>query len=244
MSIKQTFYLAHTARAKLAAEATRQDHDLRLLVGHANFLDALMVYLWEAERAQQLWFDDMVRGNEEPREIHDWSIMSTEEDDSSPATPSSSSTSSPSPSSSASITDNDDEMDAEYSYPLLLMPQPARCDNPDTGIFFDEEYEGEDGMYALMRTSSHRPPALCPDMSDDEEEDSNPPSPPQTSARIHLPLLVHKHSMQQATNATSSYYHDGQHQGSQIIPGEQFEPFFADGYFIPERSQTIVGSIA
>ena len=33
MSVTQTFYLAHKARGKLSSEASRSDHNLRLLVG-------------------------------------------------------------------------------------------------------------------------------------------------------------------------------------------------------------------
>lgn len=50
MSITQTYYLAHTARSKLSKEASRGDHDLRVLVGHANLLDGLMGDLATAER--------------------------------------------------------------------------------------------------------------------------------------------------------------------------------------------------
>lgn len=48
MSITQTYYLAHTARGKLSHEAAQADHNLRLLVGHANLLDSLMLELAEA----------------------------------------------------------------------------------------------------------------------------------------------------------------------------------------------------
>ncbi|KAF5016838.1 hypothetical protein F66182_11352, partial [Fusarium sp. NRRL 66182] len=61
MSITQTYYLAHTARGKLSKEAARADHDLRLLVGHANLLDSLMLDLANAEREQEQWFNNTVR---------------------------------------------------------------------------------------------------------------------------------------------------------------------------------------
>lgn len=56
MSITQSYFLAHTARRKLSREAARPDHNLRLLVGHANMLDTLMYELAEAEAAQEKWF--------------------------------------------------------------------------------------------------------------------------------------------------------------------------------------------
>lgn len=62
MSITQTYFLAHTARAKLSREAARPDHDLRLLVGHANMLDLLMLDLAEAEKEQERWFNQSIRG--------------------------------------------------------------------------------------------------------------------------------------------------------------------------------------
>lgn len=62
MSLTQTYFLAHKARAKLSTEAARADHDLRLLVGHANLLDSLMLELADAEREQESWFNQSVRG--------------------------------------------------------------------------------------------------------------------------------------------------------------------------------------
>ncbi|KAK2628527.1 hypothetical protein QTJ16_001630 [Diplocarpon rosae] len=56
MSLTQTYYLAHTARGKLSSEAARADHNLRLLVGHANLLDGLMLELAAAEAEQEQWF--------------------------------------------------------------------------------------------------------------------------------------------------------------------------------------------
>lgn len=62
MSVTQTYFLAHTARAKLSREAARPDHNLRLLVGHANMLDLLMLDLAHAEREQERWFNLSVSG--------------------------------------------------------------------------------------------------------------------------------------------------------------------------------------
>jgi len=62
MSIAQTYFLAHKARAKLSSEAARPNHNLRLLVGHANLLDSLMLELADAERQQESWFNESVRG--------------------------------------------------------------------------------------------------------------------------------------------------------------------------------------
>jgi DNA polymerase III gamma/tau subunit len=61
MSITQTYFLAHKARAKLSSQAARPDHNLRLLVGHANLLDTLMLELADAEREQESWFNQSVQ---------------------------------------------------------------------------------------------------------------------------------------------------------------------------------------
>lgn len=52
LNLAQTAYLAHTTRRKLSSAASRADHDLRVLVGHANFLDSLLLELAEAHREQ------------------------------------------------------------------------------------------------------------------------------------------------------------------------------------------------
>lgn len=63
MAYTQTFQLAQRARGKLQREASQHDHNLRLLVGHANLLDSLMIALSEAEREQEQWFNDAVQGS-------------------------------------------------------------------------------------------------------------------------------------------------------------------------------------
>ena len=61
MSLTRTYQVAATARSKLGSEASRPEHRLRHLVGHANLLDTLMLELAEAERQQEQWFDETVR---------------------------------------------------------------------------------------------------------------------------------------------------------------------------------------
>ena len=85
MSVTQTYYLAHTARGKLSHEAARSDHNLRLLVGHANLLDSLMLELAEAEQEQESWFNQSVKKatkTEEPKHIQwaDTVVEDPEED--------------------------------------------------------------------------------------------------------------------------------------------------------------------
>ncbi|KAI9767823.1 MAG: hypothetical protein M1839_004337 [Geoglossum umbratile] len=45
MSVTDTYSLALTARRKLSAEASRPNHDLRIMVGHAKIIDVLRAHL-------------------------------------------------------------------------------------------------------------------------------------------------------------------------------------------------------
>lgn len=82
MSITQTYFLAHSARSKLSREAARADHDLRLLVGHANMLDNLMIDLANAEQEQERWFNKSLSGSRESEEIsHQETIVEEPEAD-------------------------------------------------------------------------------------------------------------------------------------------------------------------
>jgi hypothetical protein len=81
------FALAEAARGKLVTEASKGDHDLRKLVGHANHLDSLMVYLYETvleqpaepeggqlrEREPYVWYlEDPDDGEGQEYEDDDW----------------------------------------------------------------------------------------------------------------------------------------------------------------------------
>merc|ERR1712000_671825 len=84
MSLTQTYYIASSARSKLGREASRPDHNLRLLVGHANLLDQLMVDLADAEKEQEAWFNQTVQKAskpDQPKHIQ-WLDEVVEEDDS------------------------------------------------------------------------------------------------------------------------------------------------------------------
>ena len=50
MIVPEAYSLAQRAGCKLAAEASRPNGKLRIIVGHANFLDSLLVCLHEEER--------------------------------------------------------------------------------------------------------------------------------------------------------------------------------------------------
>ncbi|KAI5295826.1 hypothetical protein KEM52_000114 [Ascosphaera acerosa] len=70
MSLTQIFFLAYSARAKLSKAASQADHDLRLLVGHANMLDALMLDLNEADQAQRRAHAHQARAGQTSRHHH------------------------------------------------------------------------------------------------------------------------------------------------------------------------------
>ncbi|KAK9451137.1 uncharacterized protein V1518DRAFT_412623 [Limtongia smithiae] len=49
LSFAESYRLANTARSKLSRAARKSDHDLRVLVSHANLLDNVMAYLSSAD---------------------------------------------------------------------------------------------------------------------------------------------------------------------------------------------------
>ncbi|EGX96799.1 hypothetical protein CCM_01457 [Cordyceps militaris CM01] len=195
MSVTQTYYLAHKARAKLSREAAQPDHDLRLLVGHANLLDSLMVELADAEREQERWFNQSVRGTSKTpaaKQRHiQWADRIVEE-------PATAEDESDSDSDSDSDFDYDDE-DAKMTtaLPTITVEQ------------VDEEEDDEEEDYAqleLVRTPSHSssPPELLLDHHDDDSSDdeSMPPSP----AEAPLPLPDTKHAKEQQVYGEEEYY--------------------------------------
>lgn len=202
MAYTQTFQLAQRARGKLQREASQHDHNLRLLVGHANLLDSLMIALAEAEREQEQWFNEVVRGSiaaedeeaiedeeedEEEEESRDWSQQCFEGHGWLAADYSDSE----SDEESESEADSDEEMEDVVCTVSLLTHKSSYLSLPSysqttIGVSeveeYDEDFEDEDGMYPLTRTSSHgSPPQLVADLTDDEDEEAIPPSPPQLS---------------------------------------------------------------
>jgi hypothetical protein len=221
MSLTQTYFLAHKARAKLSHEAAQPDHNLRMLVGHANLLDSLMLDLADAEREQESWFNHSVRGAsgkgaekhiqwadsvvEEPEE--DWRVEDADSD-------------------SDSDSDFDDEEDVEMANVVSLRRVPSSRPAPpsqhtDSSYEDMEEDDDDEEDYAqltLTRTSSHSaspPPELEHDL-DSSEDESMPPSPPTAV----LPAF---------TTEKSSYYDSRQEH-------EDKDAFYDDGYYLPQRN--------
>lgn len=199
MSITQTYYIAHTARKKLTREASRADHDLRLLVGHANLLDSLMVDLADAEREQERWFNQTVTGAskaspaDKPRRIQ-WAatVVEEPEEDWNPEDVSDV---------DSDVSDSDDEDDQHFDESDFVINHPPvrrRAPSPVAPVFdhtlleeedddddtdSDFEYDDMEDLEELSLTRSpsrQSPPELLTDSEEDEsEDDSMPPSPPQ-----------------------------------------------------------------
>lgn len=186
MSLTQTYYVASTARSKLGREAGKSDHNLRLLVGHANLLDTLMVELADAEREQEAWFDNSVQkaspAPEQPLHIS-WALDEDMEDDDSDTSDDDS-----------DIYDEDD--DAFFNLPPLrkIRSPPVQLfsreiDEDEDFTDDDEELEDEAEMESLSLTritSQHSPPELTHDSdeSGSDSEDSMPPSPEQLTFEL------------------------------------------------------------
>jgi hypothetical protein len=175
MSLTQTYYIAASARSKLGKEAQRADHDLRLLVGHANLLDSLMLELQDAERQQEQWFNQtMAKASktEEPRHIQwaDSIAEELEEDEDSE---------------SDSESENDEDDFDMIPLPRRLAQAPVQISTMEV-----EEDENEDDFYddmeddsdlALTRVPSQlrSPPELV--YEEESDDDTPPASPPQST---------------------------------------------------------------
>jgi hypothetical protein len=174
MSLTQTYYIAASARSKLGKEACRADHDLRLLVGHANLLDSLMIELQDAERQQEAWFNQtMAKASkvEEPRHIQ-WADSIAEDDED-----------------SESDSDSESECDDD-EFDMIPMPRRiAQAPIQITTMEVDEDEDEEefyddmedDAELTLTRVPSQlqSPPELV--YEEDSEDDSPPTSPPQAT---------------------------------------------------------------
>ncbi len=227
MSVTQTYYLAHSARGKLANEASRADHNLRLLVGHANLLDSLMLDLAEAEQEQESWFNQSVKKatrSEEPKHIQwaDAVVEDPEEDWEAEDADSSDS--------SDSDYDSDEELEMEDAGLASLQRVQPHNIIPTVTEVDEEEYEddGEEDLegLSLHLTQSHsaHPPELDHD-SDSSEDEAMPPSPPSDV----LPSFSDKEQI-----ATTSYYS----KQSASIPPSQQQTFFEEGFYLPSRTGT------
>jgi hypothetical protein len=233
MSIAQTYFLAHKARAKLSSEASRPDHNLRLLVGHANLLDSLMLELADAEREQESWFNQSVRGAspateerhiqwadtivEEPEQ--DWQAEDAESD-------------SDDSDSEMDFDEEDEDLDMADAVPLRRIPSHGLL--PPTATTtkvygYDDDYDMDDEEdyehLALQRSPSHSasvldsPPELEDDSDGSTEDEPMPPSPPTTL----LPAFEEKQMGSSATKTATADLEDK-------------TAFYEDGFYLPPRN--------
>lgn len=213
MSLTQTYYVASSARSKLGREASKADHDLRLLVGHANLLDSLMVELADAERDQEAWFNQTVKKaskSDEPKHIQqvdsireDWEEEEDEED---------------------SDSDYDDlDLDYEMISRLRRIPPPPVQITSHEIDSDDEEYEDDedDEEHALSRIPSTQ--AMPELVHDDVSDDESPPASP--------PALTMEFSDEERQQLTTTSFYDK----PAAIPATQTEAFAKDGFFIPQQ---------
>lgn len=231
MSVTQTYYLAHTARGKLSHEAAKADHNLRLLVGHANLLDSLMLDLAEAEQEQESWFNQSVKKaskTEEPKHIQwaDAVVEDPEEDWQAEDADSSD---------SESEYDSDDDMEMEAGVVSLQRVQShniiASVSSVDEEEYEDDEEDYEGLQLHLTPSHSAHPPELDHD-SDSSEDESMPPSPPSDS----LSSFSEKQQI-----ATTSFYAKQQ----QSIPPSEQQAFFEEGFYLPQRpQQSLISAIS
>ena len=170
MSLTQTYYIAASARSKLGKEACRADHDLRLLVGHANLLDSLMIELADAEKKQEEWFNSTVRNASKPDESRhiQWEDTIAEEED-------------------EDDSDSDSDYDEDGDYDMVAAPRrivspPVHITTTEIELDDDEEdfYDDleDNADLALTRVASQQSPPELVDDSDSDDE-SSPASPPQ-----------------------------------------------------------------
>jgi len=216
MSITQTYFLAHSARGKLSKEASRSDHDLRLLVGHANLLDSLMMDLANAEQEQERWFNNSVSGakaSEEEMPSHEWAETVIEEPEADWEVE------------DADSTDEESQYgeDEDTKMTSSTVITTTEIDQEDQ----EEDEEEVYGELALTRTPSrHTPPELSADSDSDSEDEQMPPSPPQ-------PTFDSFTEKERQAIATTSFYDKKE---AALTATEQ-ETFAQEGFFLPSRQQ-------
>ncbi|KAL9105943.1 MAG: hypothetical protein Q9227_008967 [Pyrenula ochraceoflavens] len=222
MSVTQTYFLAHTARGKLSKEASRSDHNLRLLVGHANLLDSLMLDLSNAEQEQEKWFNQTVSNatkTEESKHIQwadtvvedpeeDWDAEDAESSD------------------DESEYDEDEEATIAEAVEKSIGSQAKITTREIAEDDFEDDDEEDYADLALTRTSSRHPPELTSDADSDSDDESMPPSPPSQSLEFT--------EQQRKAIATTSFY---DRPAPEALSAEEQTSFLEDGYYLPSRQQ-------
>ncbi|ROW12725.1 hypothetical protein VMCG_00292 [Cytospora schulzeri] len=240
MSLTQTYYLAHKARAKLSNEAGMPDHNLRLLVGHANLLDSLMLELADAEREQESWFNQSVRNAQQhhhqsqhsEKKADDkhiqWADTIEEEED-------------------EDYYSDSDEEDSDFeeedvemadivslrrvpSHYHAASPPSLKMEVVEVDMEEDDDDEEDYEELTLTRSPSHTlaspPPELENDSDESSEDESMPPSPPSAV----LPTFDNSEEKQNKESSSS------------IATSPDF---YEEGFYLPARNPTrLVSSIS
>lgn len=228
MSITQTYFMAHKARAKLSHEAARPDHNLRLLVGHANLLDSLMLDLADAEREQETWFNQSVRGASDAAKTGDrhvqWADSIADEED----------WEADSSDSDSDFDEDDEDEDIEMADAIPLrriVPASSKMQTLDLEDDEEEDYES----LALTRIPSHvtSPPELDLD-SDSSDDESMPPSPPTAS----FPSFANNSTQKsRETTVTETPLFDSRDEDEeQDVPENHKASFYHEGFYLPPRN--------
>jgi hypothetical protein len=231
MSLSQTYLLAHQARSKLSTAAAKADHQLRILVGHANMLDSLMLQLAEAEQEQEAWFNQTVKGaaKEEAADKHiQWADTIVEEPEQDWAVEDAES--------SDSDSDYSEDDDEEFEIPLRSQARPITTPISITATELDEEEYSDDEedfeSLSLTRTQSHTTPIpqLVHSDDDDSEDESMPPSPPQPTFELS--------EKQRKQIATTSFYDSASSSKStdRTLSEPEQAAFLDEGYYLPQRT--------
>lgn len=173
MSVTQVYSLAHTARAKLWTEASRADHNLRLLIGHANVLDSLMLELAESEQEQEPYLNRPDRQASRPTEQKhiQWAHVVVED-------PEEDWQAEDADSSDSSSSDSDD-----YSDYLHSRPVPISYD----GEIEDDGTEDYENLTLTLESHGASPPDLEHDSGDLSTRPRRPHLHPSTCFPSHPP---------------------------------------------------------
>ena len=165
MSAIQTYSLVHTARGKLSSEASRAEYNLRRLVGHANFLDSLMLEVAEIQREHETWLNQFTPQASNPtKQRHiQWAdaVVDDREEDRRPGN---------ADSSDLSGSDSDHSSGEEVGE-QISSPCPTGEHNEERE--FEDNGEEDYNDLALHRTQSHSPspPDLECDLDDLSDDD-------------------------------------------------------------------------
>ena len=235
MTVKQTYYLAHVARAKLSKEAAKSDHDLRLLVGHANLLDGLMLDLAEVEREQENWFNQTVKGassNSNDRHVQ-WageSLPAVTEDYEEDSDDSSDSDDDEAETTLATVRQAMRPSSITVSKPTAVASTTAIVDDEDDDDDdMAEDFEVSAPELRLRRTPSHSsPPELMEESESESESESDSDMPPSPPPAAEIEVFSEKQRRDAFTSSKP-----------QVQQGPQ-EAFYEDGFYLPQRQPVSV----